>query len=503
MVRSAVSGGQARRSIDEWRIGCQRARDGDLVSARALRRRPGAHRPDRRAAPLPIELRGRRALSGDRFLASDGIPVAIAGIQAPEPGDDGTVVTFLGDAARERLDGLVRDRSLTLIYRPHEILGDGTRLARVLLPDGRSLAVVLVAEGLARPAPLGINGPDRDAIDAAWRSARTAGRGLHARKPALRPGPPAAFHDGISLGLYAQDDAYDYRPFLDQIRDVGASHVMLIVPRFLKDWRASQLEAVPARTASFATVARVSRQARERGLRLTFMPILLLRTGTSEHWRGDIAPSERLEWFRNYGRHLNHWADIAADCGASMLVVGSELSSMEKDEDRWRALIHGVRRRFAGQLTYSANWDHLTTIRFWDALDLIGMTGYHALTEKDDPTPAEIAAAWRPIRDQILALHHKTGRPFLFTELGYASQDGINKNPWNYLMSKVPDGNEQADCYRAFFEAWSGPPAGYRGAYLYNWWQNLDPDDRVNYSIRGKPAEAVIREAFRRRAQRR
>jgi endonuclease YncB( thermonuclease family) len=449
--------------------------------------------------PPRIELSGLRALSGDRFIASDGVPIAISGIQAPEPGDDGTVVTFLGDAARRRLDELVRERRLAVVHSPHDLLDDGTRLARVLLQDGRSLAVVMISEGLARPAPIATRDEDRDAIDSAWRSAREARRGLHGREPAPRSTAVEAFHDGISLGLYAQDDAYDYRPFLDQIRDLGASHLMLIVPRFLEDWRSTRLEAVRGRTASFAAVTRVSRQARERGLLLTFMPIVLLRTGTGDHWRGDIAPSNRLEWFRNYGRHLGHWADIAADCGASMLVVGSELSSMEKDEDRWRALIHGIRLRFSGMLSYSANWDHLTTIRFWDALDLVGMTGYHSLTAKDDPTRSEIVAAWRPIRDRILALHRETGRPFVFTELGYASQDGINKDPWNYLMSKIPDWEEQADCYRAFFEVWSGSPPGYRGAYFYNWWQNLDPDDRLNYSIRGKPAEAVIRDAFRRR----
>ena len=64
----------------------------------------GSIGPQPEPPPLPIEIRGRHALSGDRFLASDGIPVAIAGIQAPEPGDDGEGSSGdRGDAGEDEL----------------------------------------------------------------------------------------------------------------------------------------------------------------------------------------------------------------------------------------------------------------------------------------------------------------------------------------------------------------------------------------------------------------
>jgi hypothetical protein len=70
--------------------------------------------------------------------------------------------------------------------------------------------------------------------------------------------------------------------------------------------------------------------------------------------------------------------------GLSGLSVGSELASLEREDTEWRALIRAIRAKYAGPLVYSANWDHLDDVQFWDALDLAGASAYFELPLPDD-----------------------------------------------------------------------------------------------------------------------
>src|SRR5947207_11952182 len=65
---------------------------------------------------------------------------------------------------------------------------------------------------------------------------------------------------------------------------------------------------------------------------------------------------------------VGHYADVAHDGEADVLVIGSELISAEAEINEWTKTIRMIRRRFAGQITYCANWDHCARTRFWDQL---------------------------------------------------------------------------------------------------------------------------------------
>jgi len=451
------------------------------------------------AAPVPadeeVEVRGARALGPDLFVTRSGRKVSPLGMQGPRAIRGASGPGSPAERARRRLNELIAGRRLRITPRPET--NDGVCHAHVRLADGRRLDRVMVGEGLAWPEV--IHGADAAAAEVitAYAAARRARRGIFERlRTEPRPTPLRPIK-GLSMGLYSRDPDYDYGPLLDGARDLGATHVLFIVPWFMKDWRASTLAPHPKRTAPFRTIARAVRDARRRGLRVILMPIVLLQEGTKDHWRGDIEPEDRWLWWRNYTRFMGRHADLAEALGVSILAVGSEFSSLEGDVDHWRALIRTLRLRFSGSLTYSANWDHFEEVTFWDALDLVGMTGYHSLTKSDDPSAAELENAWRAIRKRILAFQRKVSRPVFFSEVGYASQDGINKDPWNYFISDKPDESEQALCFEAFLRTWSDLPAGYAGACFYDWWRNNDADDRTSYSIAGKPAERVIRRWFR------
>ena len=107
--------------------------------------------------------------------------------------------------------------------------------------------------------------------------------------------------------------------------------------------------------------------------------------------------------------------------------MGSELGSMDEDPGPWKGLIKKVRARFRGKLIYSANWDHYDQVRIWHLVDLAGLSAYFQLTAPGErPTLQRLTHSWREQRVQIERWLVRTGKPLVFTEVGYHSQKGTS-----------------------------------------------------------------------------
>lgn len=65
---------------------------------------------------------------------------------------------------------------------------------------------------------------------------------------------------------------FDYSEFLNEIRDVRASHVAISSPRLMDDWQSNDIHPVEGRTASWSAIQRVTRGARDRGLSVAHQP---------------------------------------------------------------------------------------------------------------------------------------------------------------------------------------------------------------------------------------
>jgi len=154
-----------------------------------------------------------------------------------------------------------------------------------------------------------------------------------------------------------------------------------------------------------------------------------------------------------------------------------------------------VRARYSGLITYAANHGgEETSITWWDAVDYIGVDAYYSLTDENDPTLAELRAAWEPHVATLANLASTWEKPILFTEIGYRSQDGTNRHPWAWETEGAIDLQEQADAYQAAFESVYDQP-WFAGMFWWSW--DTDPfvggprDD--GYTPHDKPAEDVLR----------
>ncbi|KPL21931.1 MAG: hypothetical protein AMJ93_08405 [Anaerolineae bacterium SM23_84] len=215
------------------------------------------------------------------------------------------------------------------------------------------------------------------------------------------------------------------------------------------------------------------------------------------HWRGDIAferEGDWAAWFDPYREFLYGYADLAQANGVEQFCVGCELIGTSPREAEWRETVAGVRARFAGPLVYASNHSgEEVSIRWWDAVDYIGVDAYYPLTQKNSPSLAELEAAWTPHANRLAHLAATWHKPILLAEIGYRSLDGANCHPWDGQITGLLDLQEQAECYEAAMQSvWNQPWC----AGIFWWVWTADPFAGAcdtDYAPHDKPAEELLR----------
>ena len=278
-----------------------------------------------------------------------------------------------------------------------------------------------------------------------------------------------------------------------------ASHRYLVRGGYIRPVSAGIYSMLPLGKRILTKVERIIRDEMDAvGGQEVLMPVVLLDKPRKREWRGQINPDDWNDWWEDYENLVMHYAWQAEAHQVEMFMIGSELLSTESNDARWRALIQRVRGAYHGKVCYSANWDHFRPIEFWDQLDFIGLTSYFTLADRRNPTVEEIVARWEPIRRDVLAWQRRIGKPILFTEVGWCSQEGAATAPWNYYQNQVatPAGHEeQRRLYEAFLQVWGATPE-LTGIIWWEWTPGPGGPDDFGYSPRNKPAEQVLRRWF-------
>lgn len=375
-----------------------------------------------------------------------------------------------------------------------------TRLSLAVAP---AIALILSLPGAAQDEPQGPPRPGEAAPVAspATAAARSATPASVATPAAPRRRAGRLEMRGMGVPLHSLDPEHDYR--LDELPELGVTHVAIFVKMFQPDVGSPAPARHPLRSTSDRELRDRIAGARRLGLQVALVPIVELERRERDDWRGKLRPPSWPRWFAGYRRELLHWARLAEDAGASLLSVGSELSSSEAQATLWRETIAAARTVFSGDLTYSANWDHYEGFPAWGALDYIGLSGYYELWKRDapvEPTLEALQAAWAKQRRALAGWRHMRGlsQPLVFVEVGYTSLDGCARTPWDYTQGGGQQGGgkrdldleEQLLCYQAFANAWAGAPE-LAGTFFYEWWGDGGRRDG-NYTPRGKPALEVL-----------
>jgi hypothetical protein len=230
-------------------------------------------------------------------------------------------------------------------------------------------------------------------------------------------------------------------------------------------------------------IIRIAQQAHTLGMKVLLKPQIWIPGG----FTGDLdfaTDREREEWFASYRDFVLHHAELAVKIHAEIFCVGTELSKLTRYESEWRRIIAEVRKTYKGALTYAAvQGPEFETLKFWDALDYIGLNNYY-------PLPEDLSAAG--VLAKVEAVQRKFRKPVIFPEAGFASLEAPHRAPWDETRRKLSM-EDQARCYEAIYKAFWGKP-WFKGIY---WWKvgtnGFGGPDDGSHTPWGKPAMEVVR----------
>jgi Glycoside Hydrolase Family 113 len=234
-------------------------------------------------------------------------------------------------------------------------------------------------------------------------------------------------------------------------------------------------------------IAEVAALAHRHAMKVMLKPQVWVPGG----YPGDIAflsEPARARWFAQYQSFLEYYARLAARIHADVFCIGVEFGKMTRYEGAWRKLIARTRQIYAGPLTYAANpGPEFETIRFWDALDYIGLNEYY-------PLPDDLST--RALVRKVEAVQRAYRKPVIFPEAGFASVKAPQRAPWDDASGALAPA-DQARCYEAILRAFYRR-SWFEGVY---WWKvGTDgyggPQDR-SHTPWGKPAMQVVRKWYK------
>ncbi len=406
---------------------------------------------------------------------------------------------------------------------------DKGRLTTIALP-----AVVGKESGSATYSLLGKSGEIKVSYtwgtEATKTTTQTATPSLPATKPAppTKPSPPTPTQarplpsmDAVMKGMHFNDwksfDAPDQarglfrspgtEQSLKNVTATGATWISLTVVFGQETVSSTTMFRDSPATATDAELRRVIDLAHSLGMRVMLFPSLILSKDPS-HWWGQIGPSFTSEdqwrdWFASYTEVILHYASLAQDAGVDMFSIGRELGGVTHREKEWRQVIQEVQGKFKGPITYSslntAPWGfphgEEKRIKWWDAVDYIGLSAYYVVADKKDPTVEELKNAWssKGYIAILESLNSQFNKPVIITEVGYPSQEGYSIGQRDGAV----DLQEQANLYQAALEALWGKP-WLKGIFWWQWFATPTiggPSDSGGTPY-GKPAEEILKKYY-------
>jgi len=196
-------------------------------------------------------------------------------------------------------------------------------------------------------------------------------------------------------------------------------------------------------------------------------------------------------WFASYADLVARYARLAQESDCQVLAVGARLSGTTWREDDWKDVAALARESFKGSLTYfAAHAGEEVGVKWWDAVDYVGVDAYYALARTPHPTAEELAASWEEAWQTVQGISTEWERPLLVT-IGYRSVDGAAAQPWNETLEGQADPQEQAAALSAALSALAGK--GRLAAVLVRQWATAPAEEGdVTYNVRGKPAQLVL-----------
>jgi hypothetical protein len=307
----------------------------------------------------------------------------------------------------------------------------------------------------------------------------------------------ALAHAGRGGGGYGSDAC---REQLAKIKSIGGTWVT--VSDFAWMGAVTQPSVRFGRSDEADGLEQVIRDAHGIGLKVLVKPHLWSRDfGRSGKWHGDVRMTSEADWdawFADYGAYVVGQAKLAQRTGAEAFCVGVEYDGTVDQEARWRKLIGDVRAVYQGKLTYASSFWKWKDVRWWDALDCIGIDAYFPVATWSKATEAELRAGWARVYAEMEPHVRRLGLQVCFTELGYSASADAGIKPWAYDVVD-PDHDYQALLYKVALDE-ASKRDWIVGAFVWKWFTSESAAERGRepFLVQNRePVLKVLREAWR------
>ena len=361
-------------------------------------------------------------------------------------------------------------------------------------------------EGGSRALHRAFAANDRDLAEIIGRWRRAARR-VATSAPRRRPLAPG-FLRGVSYAMTnSVEGSYASPRSLETLRrlsGMAANSVSVISYGFSRTGRTPELAFVhrsPRGETDEGTVRAVT-DARSLGMTAMVKPQIWIGGGAFVGALAMGTPGDWAKWFDVYRRFAVHHAIVAEASGAAIFCIGTELSGTEAREKEWRNTIAAVRLATGAPLVYATNWAAgAPKVRFWDALDAIGVDFYDPLSTDPNASDVALVEGARRAAQPVARLSRAIEKPVIFAEAGYPPARAAWTAPHDEDSGRPLAPDDAARSVRAVFAALGGE-TWWKGVY---WWKafsdgrDAGASDR-SFNFLGRPAGEAIAGGFRKLA---
>lgn len=306
---------------------------------------------------------------------------------------------------------------------------------------------------------------------------------------------PSPFYKGVTVSCQTWGIEWqtpEMEKTLDELKSLGVNSIAIHpYAQIREDGHVVMGRRSGASTTHITTPLR---WAHERGMSAMLIPHIAY-WGTKFSWRGEIDFVTPVEWdrfFADYETWIVQMATVAESEHAEIFCVGLEFTHAQKQDERWRKIISAVRQVYHGKVTYGANWNEYEEVKFWDALDFIGVLAYFPLSKIVNPSAVEIGAAWEKRCAELGHFSKQNGgKQFLFVEIGYNENSRAAAEPWAFKTGGENAAEIQARCVEAALSM-SGRHPFLAGMYWWKWFPELAHHHEENYRLQTEPIKALI-----------
>ena len=215
------------------------------------------------------------------------------------------------------------------------------------------------------------------------------------------------------------------------------------------------------------------------------------------NWRGTIRPPKRDTWFRSYEKAILPYLEASASAGAEEFVLATELTSLQDQHRRWKAVARSAEKVFPGTLSYTFNFD-AQDADLVPAKGSAGLDLYFAVDVGPDATVDELTEG---LSSQIRAKPKKLRSRMVAQEVGIAAEDGAYRHPWNWGSPDTSKLNPQIQVNWFTAACRAVQETGLRGIYFWMLDSSIDPHDidprtEGSAGFVGRPGEKAIERCF-------